>query len=352
MNRIVRYIGAHVISAIFIVVVVISGIEFLITFLGQMSDIGQYDYGFLQAFYYVALQLPGQLYAVFPMVGFLGGLLALDKLSSSSELTIMRASGFSKTRITVAVMYASAVILVAVTLMGEVIAPYASKTADLIKNNALRLSLNNSKHGTWLKSGGRVINIGVTESPSRIDDVSVFDFRHDHLQQFMHANYGQLENGRWKLFDIKGLKFDEGKTKRYQFHSALLNLYYSASSSSQTKSSALNLSAVSLWQVIQYLHKVGLSSREFQFQFWVRVFRPFSILLMIALGVPFIFGSVRSSSRGARMALGVVVGFAFYMMNQIFGPVTLIFQFPPFLAAAAPIFLFLIVYIVMMKRTA
>ena len=351
MNRIVRYIGAHVISAILIVVAVISGIEFFITFLGQVSDIGQYNYGFSQAFCYVALQLPQQLYAVFPMIGFLGGLLALDKLSSGSELIVMRTSGFSKLRITYAVMLASAVVLVVVTLIGEILAPRASQMADDLRNRSLHVAPLGSTHGAWLKHNNTVVNIARTVSASRLENISGFDFDKGHrLQKAWHASSGKLIDGRWRLFDVRETLLRPKRVWVSHRKFSPLGLYYSPSFQSSTKGSALHKSAFELWHVVRYLKAVGLSSREFQFQFWVRVFRPFSILLMIALGVPFVFGSLRHSSRGARVALGVIVGFAFYMLNQIFGPVTLILQCPPFIAAAAPSVLFLIIYLSMMKR--
>ena len=49
-----------------------------------------------------------------------------------------------------------------------------------------------------------------------------------------------------------------------------------------------------------------------------------------------------------RVMLGVMLGFVFYMMNQLFGPITLVYQFPPILAAFMPSLVFLCVMMVLL----
>ena len=46
-----------------------------------------------------------------------------------------------------------------------------------------------------------------------------------------------------------------------------------------------------------------------------------------------------------------VIGFLFYMLNQLFGPITLVYQFPPLLAAIIPTFLFLFITMILLART-
>jgi len=71
---------------------------------------------------------------------------------------------------------------------------------------------------------------------------------------------------------------------------------------------------------------------------------------MINLSVLFVFGALRSVTMGLRILMGVVLGFSFYMFNQLFGPISLVYQFPPVLAAATPILIFLVIFIVLLIR--
>ena len=95
----------------------------------------------------------------------------------------------------------------------------------------------------------------------------------------------------------------------------------------------------------------GLSIRQHQFVFWQRVFQPLATLVMICLGIPFIFGPLRSVSAGLRVVVGVIIGFFFYTLNNFFGPFSVVWQLPPMLAAALPTGLFAFVGCLIAWRT-
>ena len=87
-------------------------------------------------------------------------------------------------------------------------------------------------------------------------------------------------------------------------------------------------SIVQIWRNIWYRKAAGLAVNQFEFSFWQRLFQPLTTVLMICLGIPFIFGSLRTASMGSRVLLGVVVGFCFYIMNHFFGPITMVYRRP------------------------
>ena len=61
---------------------------------------------------------------------------------------------------------------------------------------------------------------------------------------------------------------------------------------------------------------------------------------MLLLALSFIFGPLRSVTMAARVLMGILTGFAFYMSNEVFGPVALVYQLPPLAGAALPSMLF------------
>ena len=67
--------------------------------------------------------MPAELYQLFPVAGFLGGLIGLGRLASTSELIVMRAAGVSIARIAWAVVKAALLMLVVITVVGEWQAP-------------------------------------------------------------------------------------------------------------------------------------------------------------------------------------------------------------------------------------
>jgi lipopolysaccharide export system permease protein lptG len=55
----------------------------------------------------------------------------------------------------------------------------------------------------------------------------------------------------------------------------------------------------------------------------------------------FIFGSLRSVTAGARIVTGICFGFLFYVVNEIFGQMSVVFNAPAFLGALMPSLLFM-----------
>jgi lipopolysaccharide export system permease protein len=71
---------------------------------------------------------------------------------------------------------------------------------------------------------------------------------------------------------------------------------------------------------------------------------------MIILAVPFVFGPLRSVTMGLRMVIGIVLGFCFYILNQFVGPISIVYQIPPIIAAFFPTFLFALIGVFLVRR--
>ena len=127
------YIRSSVIWATCLVVFVLLGIESFIEFINELSSIGVGKYGVMSVFTYVIMQLPSDVYQFFPVAGFLGGLIGLGRLATTSELIVMRAAGVSITRIAWAVVKAALLMLIVVTIIGEWGAPTWRYHADQFK---------------------------------------------------------------------------------------------------------------------------------------------------------------------------------------------------------------------------
>jgi len=71
---------------------------------------------------------------------------------------------------------------------------------------------------------------------------------------------------------------------------------------------------------------------------------------MLLMALSFIFGPLRSVTMGARTIMGVMVGFSFFIANQVFGQVSLVFQLPAFVGALLPSVLFAGIAILLLRR--
>lgn len=353
MHILDHYIRSSVIWATSLVVLVLVGIESFIDFIGELSSVGVANYGILSVFKYVCMQIPAELYQLFPVAGFLGGLIGLGRLASTSELIVMRAAGVSIARIAWAVVKAALLILVVITAVGEWQAPTWQYQAMRYKEKQMHRNLNPwSSQQLWLHQGLSFVHIGAILSNTTIKDIERFDFdKNNHLLSSSTAARGVLQKGIWQLEQVNetNLETSQSLVKHYDqkplgfnFEPDLLRKKMQIDPDQQTISV--------LWNNIRYRRQAGLLANELESAFWARVLQPLTTVVMICLGVPFIFGSLRTASMSGRILTGIIVGFAFYMLNQFLGPIALVYQWPAWIAGALPMLFFLLVYAVLLSR--
>ena len=68
------------------------------------------------------------------------------------------------------------------------------------------------------------------------------------------------------------------------------------------------------------------------------------------MALSFIFGPLRSVTMGARVIMGVLTGFGFFILNEVFGPLSLVYQLPPYLGAILPSMLFAAIAALMLRK--
>jgi len=111
------------------------------------------------------------------------------------------------------------------------------------------------------------------------------------------------------------------------------------------------LSIRGLLDYVGYLKNNGQDASRYELAFWRKVFQPLSVAVMLLLAMSFIFGPLRSVTMGARTIMGVLAGFGFFISNEVFGQVSLVFQLQPFLGALLPSVVFAMLAGFLLKRT-
>lgn len=348
-----RYIRHAVIDAVVLVTLVLLGIECFMELIGQLPDVGHAHYNMGRVFLYVLTQLPADLYQLFPMAGFLGCLIGLGRLASSHQLIVMRASGVSIAEITGSVIRAALIMIVAVTLIGEAAAPKLQIYGIEMKAKAMaRATGYQALGGVWLRDATSFIHIGAVNSDVEISDVTRFVINPRHvLISSDYAAKGYYVKGHWELNDVKTSQFTPEKVTKSTLPHLALNVVFDPKLLQQGQQNMIEQSITQLYQSIRYRHWAGLESSQYSFTFWQRIVQPLTTIVMICLGVPFIFGSLRSASMGLRLLTGIIIGFIFYMINQFFGPFVIVYPVPPVLIAIMPTMLFGIACVILLRRS-
>lgn len=353
MNKITTYLWKSILVAIALVLSLFVGIEFIFSLANEIRYVGTGDYTTLHAISFILLSMPQQIAQLFPMATLVGTLLGLGILASRSELIVMRSSGLSVGDIIIAVLKLALILAVLVWFVGEWVAPKAEKMAhyqkstNLSSGQALR-----TKHGTWMRDGDNFIHIQAIYAGQHLEGITLYQFDKDmHLQKASFANHADYKDDHWVLHDIQETSFEENKTSRRKI--TKLDWH------SQIDPQILNivgvkdldeLSLPGLWQTIQYRKANELDANPYKLAFWQKILRPIATLVMMFLAIPFVFGPLRSATMGLRMLVGVLVGFIFYTFNQLFGPLTLVYQMPPLIGACLPTLLFFIAGLFFLRR--
>lgn len=352
MNKLTRYIIKTVLYTTAIVVIALISMDFFIQLISEFSDIGDGGYGLNQALYYVLLNMPNDVYQLFPIAGLIGCLLGLGLLASHSELVVMRAAGMSVMQISAAVMVAIILMVSLVTALGEFVAPKTIHFADNMK--AIAKSGGQAvatQQGVWLRDNDKFIHIEQVQDAAKLKNIYRYTFNAEHqLVSESYAKNATYQNHTWVVTDIEETDFNNGKVSTTNATQETWDMQLNPTLLKMAQVEPYEMNLVRLYQYVHYQKHNKLEYQSSALNFWQRVFQPFGTCVMLFLAIPFIFGPLRSVTMGLRLVSGVVVGFSFYILNQFFGPFSLVYDVPPFVAALLPSLLFAIIGLLLMRR--
>ncbi|MGH8372890.1 MAG: LPS export ABC transporter permease LptG [Gammaproteobacteria bacterium] len=345
MKLLDRYLARQVVANTLLVLLALTAISSLITFVGEFDNIGQGHYTLGAAARYAALYVPAQAYAMFPVAVLLGAMLGLGDLASHNELMVLRTAGVSVLRVGLSAMLGGAVLVVVCVALGEFVAPPAERSAEdqrslLLYNQANVLGAG----GVWAKDGNLFVNVKKIGSSNTVQNIYLFDFDGSHhLLSATRADSALFRDGSWTLSDLRETRLNPQGSVIYKARAApwktllapsLLNLFVVDTDS---------LSARGLYHYIDYLKANGIDAGRYIAAFWGKLAQPVSVLLMMLLALPFVFGPLRSSSTGQRLLVGMLIGIGFYVFNSIFTQTGVVFGLNPVFTAWFPTVLLAIV---------
>lgn len=336
MKLLHRYIFSSILTTTLIVTLAIAAITAV---LGLVDELDTLDKGGMPvALQMVALQLPRGIYELFPIIVLLGTLLGLGGLASGSELVAMRASGVSLVRLSASTLRAGLVFALICLLIGEWIAPRAEALEQRLRvlTNTANAS-SKLEGGVWLRDGETFIHVGTVVSTQLLKDVQLYQFdAAKNLQMALDASTARFANGRWELLEARYTEFGDRETRaqetpRMKWKTDIDPALFQVSvlpPDRQTMST--------LYQYSRYLERFQLDASQYQMAFWSRAAVPVMVLIMAILAIPFVVGPLRTTGAGQRMFVGMLVGVAFFLFNEITLGTGRVYGLSPFVSAWLP----------------
>ncbi len=338
MRLLDRHIGSTVLFSVLSVAAIIVGLDLLFAYIGELEDL-EGGYGALEALVYVLLTFPRRLYELLPMAALVGCLIGLGTLASNSELTVMRASGVSISRIMGSVLKPLLVLMLAGVLLGEYAAPWSENLAESRRAMALGSGEAVKSKGLWHREGDDFIHINAVQPNGTLHGITRYRF--DDERRLLETSFAQratVEEEHWLLEDVAATLFQQDGTSRIEQHAQ--QRWDVGLSPSLLRLVLLDpevLPLTGIWHYQGYLAEQGLNNSQYWLAFWKKLLQPVTTAALVFVAISFIFGPLRSVTLGQRVFTGVLVGFTFRIVQDLLGPSSLVFGFSPLIAVVLPI---------------
>lgn len=346
------YIGRTILSTSAMTLAVLVALSSMFRFIDQMRSIGRGYYDMVHAALFTLYSVPGDIVLFFPMAALIGGLIGLGILASSSELVVMQAAGLSRLNIINSVMKSAVLMVLVMMAVAEWGAPVSDRAARELRIKAISDgNVFAARQGVWAKDGDRFVNIKEVDDLGNLKDVTIYHFDQAlALTQVTRASAAQYIDNAWQLQQVTELQFAETQITPTQYASLVWRSSLTPDKLSVVSIKPEMLSLQGLNEYISYLRENSQEASRYELAFWRKVLQPLTLAAMLLLALSFIFGPLRSVTMAARVLLGILTGFGFYMSNEVFGPLALVYQLPPLAGAALPSVLFIGISLYLMRR--
>lgn len=368
MKTIRRLIYGEVLAAIALVALGFLALFFFfdlvdeLQYLGKSSGINAADiYQIRHALLYVGLLIPNHLYELLPISVLIGTIFVMARLAQSSEYTILRTSGLGPWRALKLLLALGALFVVFSFAIGDYVAPASERAAQLLKAR-YQNKITIGQTGAWLKEkqayNTYVVNVKTLSPDNEMQDVQIFEFNNKGLvvstTQAPLATFAASDS--WLLHKAHRAEFEvpvsiSGAAKPQETakvnRTTLETFRWPTEISAEMVSVALlkpeRMGTIDLFNYVRHLDANGQTAQRYEIEFWKKVFYPLSCLVMVMLALPFAYLHFRSGGIAGYVFAGVMIGISFFLLNNVFGYIGNLRNWQPWLAAATPGLLYMVV---------
>ena len=353
MQRLSRHVGITVFAAIAVALLVLVGLDSVGAIIDQSGDVRQ-NYHFADVLIYVGTLLPSRIYEYIPFASLIGCLIGLGLLAGNSEVIVMRAAGVSPLRIVGFVLKPVLVFIVLAMTIGEYFSPYLDQLAEG-RREYLRKgeSAQDSASGLWNREGNEFMHFNAVFPGGVLYGVSRYRFTDD--RQIEEASFSSratfnASEGYWIEENVSITRFLEDRTEKDKQVTRRWDSELTPNVLTLNILPADSLSIESLYNYIGFLELQNTDTASYEVAFWRKVLQPLVIVSLVVLAISFVFGPLRDATMGFRIFIGVVVGISFRIFQDMLGPLSVVFQFPPLLAVLLPIVFCMAVGLFLIRR--
>ncbi|RZA34471.1 MAG: LPS export ABC transporter permease LptG [Lysobacteraceae bacterium] len=385
MSILQRYFAVNIAQAVSFVLVAFLALISFMDLTGELPSVGKGGYEFQHALMYVLLLVPGNVYQVMPVAALIGTVYTMAQFASSSEFTIMRASSMS-TRMAGWMLFKVGLVFVVITfIFGELITPRTAPLAERVRLAAKGSTLSaDFRSGMWTKDsihadgvkgpvvGTRFFNVRQIRPDGQLVDVRLYEFDANmRMRALITASGGRYSgNNIWRLTGVTETMFSNSRTlpapgtpvPQGQPIAAVFGQETAAVATRQadtldlaseitpkilsvSRSEPERMSASELAVYTRHLAENRQETERFKVAFWKKIIDPLSIIVLMALALPFAYLHTRSGGVSLKIFVGIMIGVSFLLLNALFSNLGALTALPALFTAAAPSLLFMLLAI-------
>ncbi len=337
MKKLDRHIGLTVFAAMMVVMTIIVFLDTLFGFMAQL-DAMRANYQLPEVAQYMLLTMPKRIYEVIPVSALIGCLVGLGSLANNSELVVMRAAGVSLIRISWSVMKPAIVLMLIGLLLSEYVSPITEQMAQTGRKIARSADGQYTDEGLWHREGDDYMFFNAVEPNGVLYGINIYRFDENRkLEETVYAERALSQGNHWLLENVETSTY---YNDRVDVSSARTQIWETGLTTTLLKAVVVkpdDLSISGLSTYIDYLDHQDLQSAEYALALYKKVLQPLAIFALVLIGISFVFGPLRTVSMGLRLFSGVITGVIFMIIQNLMGPLSLVFGFSPFVAVLLPV---------------
>jgi lipopolysaccharide export system permease protein len=367
-----RYLAKQIYLSFAFILFALTSLFVFFDFIAEIRDTNN-TYSVALAFLTVLMRVPSRLVEIIPIAGLIGGIYVMANMAALSEYTILRIAGLDTKKALITLMKIAIPIALLILLMSEVLGPFTEGLSKNIRLGALNQGRETLefRSGAWIKdklrdndgrgkvkNGIRYINVGALENNQTIRGFRMYEFdeKYNLLVSRTAETVKFIGEGSWRLNKVTETRFTESPGDNIldpSFNTEIKRLDtldIETDVSPQLLGALLikpdRLSIIDLFNYINHLKENKQDYQRYAISFWKKVIYPFTILVMLALALPFAYLQTRSGAIGYKVFGGIMLGISFQLFNSLFSHLGLLGEWPALVSAMTPAMIYFVLALI------
>lgn len=330
------YLCKQLLMSVFLVIIIAASLFFVVSIILWSPEMTASGLNEKQIFLNVFCKIPWFLSNIYPAVIAVGALTSFSILSSHNELVVLRAAGLSSFNFAKIIFLPTLLLALVGFFLIAYLGPMGYALGEQIAGHS------DTDHSIWLKEKNKFIYIQKM-THGELDHIRIFKINNSGVEKFYTAKTADAS----KLYSVLINNYKKNAvTQKAERELPWPHLPINLETTKLLTIPGVKLDLPERYHLIKIQKKMGLNSRNTQFQLWRIILLPFFTVMLVFSIMPFAFHDNRSNNLINSAFLGLAISLIFYFLNQIAWPMAVVFNLPVFVGALiAPAVIFIICFL-------